>query len=79
MVIGHEIAHSIEINSKKYLSSNPDQLVSDSNDKEDSDFSNNTFNELYRKKATCFTEEFSKFKLDDVDDYVSFNNLAIFF
>ena len=59
IVIGHEIAHSIDINSRKHITERSDIML------------NKDFNTAYKQKAQCFAEKYSSFKVDEAEQNVS--------
>lgn len=57
IVIGHEIAHSVDMNSRKQFSEKGEVYTA--------------FTATYRKMTQCFVDVYSKYLVDEVKSFVS--------
>jgi len=68
IVIGHEIAHSMDSNSKKFMTyqNGTSWWTSD-------------INSAYQEKAKCFAQQYSEYLVESADEYVRYLLLSILF
>lgn len=59
IVIGHEVAHSVDINSRKHM------------DEDELSLFNSSFNKVYKSKAQCFADKYSSYLVNETSQYVS--------